>query len=231
MTLAPIGAFGAMAYMIGAYGIASLWPLGKLVAGFYGTCLIFVAVVLGPLSHLAGFSIWALIAYIKEELLIVLGTSSSESVLPRIMAKLEQLGCEKSIVGLVIPTGYSFNLDGTCVYLVTATVFLAQATNTALSVTAQLGIVAVLLLTSKGAAGVAGRGVRRAGLDARVDRHDPRGQPRAHPRHSPVHGGSDGDDQPGRQQRRHDRGRQVGRGARPGASPTRARRRARGAGP
>jgi len=156
MRLAPVGAFGAMAYTIGAYGVASLWPLGKLVAGFYAACLIFIAAVLGPLSHLAGFSLSKLIAYIKEELLIVLGTSSSESVLPRIMAKLEQLGCEKSIVGLVIPTGYSFNLDGTCLYLATATVFLAQATNTPLPLTRQLGIVAVLLLTSKGAAGVAG---------------------------------------------------------------------------
>ena len=156
MTLAPIGAFGAMAYTIGAYGVATLWPLARLVAGFYASCLIFIVVVLGPLSYLAGFKLSKLIAYIKEELLIVLGTSSSESVLPRIMAKLEQLGCEKSIVGLVIPTGYSFNLDGTCLYLVTATVFLAQATNTPLPLTRQLGIVAVLLLTSKGAAGVAG---------------------------------------------------------------------------
>ena len=156
MTLAPVGAFGAMAYTIGAYGVASLWPLARLVAGFYVSCLIFIAIVLGPLSYLAGFKLSKLIAYIKEELLIVLGTSSSESVLPRIMAKLEQLGCEKSIVGLVIPTGYSFNLDGTCLYLATATVFLAQATNTPLPLTRQLGIVAVLLLTSKGAAGVAG---------------------------------------------------------------------------
>ena len=156
MTLAPIGAFGAMAYTIGAYGVASLWPLARLVAGFYVSCLIFIVIVLGPLSYVAGFSLPKLIGYIKEELLIVLSTSSSESVLPRIMAKLEQLGCEKSIVGLVIPTGYSFNLDGTCLYLVTATVFLAQATNTPLPLTRQLGIVAVLLLTSKGAAGVAG---------------------------------------------------------------------------
>ena len=156
MTLAPVGALGAMAYTIGAYGVASLWPLARLVAGFYVACLIFIVVVLWPLSHLSGFNLLKLIAYIKDELLIVLGTSSSESVLPRIMAKLEQLGCEKSIVGLVIPTGYSFNLDGTCLYLVTATVFLAQATNTPLPLTRQLGIVAVLLLTSKGAAGVAG---------------------------------------------------------------------------
>ena len=156
MKVAPLGAFGAMAFTIGAYGVASLIPLGKLIAGFYATCLLFTFLILGPVARLAGFSIWRLIAYIREELLVVLGTSSSESVLPRIMIKLEELGCEESIVGLVIPTGYSFNLDGTCLYLVTATVFLAQATNTHLSVAQQLGIVAVLLLTSKGAAGVAG---------------------------------------------------------------------------
>ncbi len=156
MKAAPVGAFGAMAFTIGAYGVASLLPLGKLIVGFYAACLLFVFLVLGPVAHVAGFSIWKLIKYIRDELLIVFGTSSSESVLPRIMVKLEDLGCEESVVGLVIPTGYSFNLDGTCLYLVTATVFLAQATNTPLTVAQQIGIVAVLLLTSKGAAGVAG---------------------------------------------------------------------------
>ena len=156
MVVAPLGAFGAMAFTVGAYGIASLLSLGKLVIGFYATCLLFVFLVLGPVARLGGFSIWTLIAHIKEEILVVFGTSSSESVLPRIMAKLEDLGCEESIVGLVIPAGYSFNLDGTCLYLVTATVFLAQATNTHLTPAQQIGIVAVLLLTSKGAAGVAG---------------------------------------------------------------------------
>jgi aerobic C4-dicarboxylate transport protein len=156
MRVAPLGAFGAMAFTIGAYGLASLLPLGKLIAGFYVTCLLFVFLILGPVARFAGFSIWRLIGYIREELLVVLGTSSSESVLPRIMIKLEELGCEESIVGLVIPTGYSFNLDGTCLYLVTATVFLAQATNTHLSLVQQVGIIAVLMLTSKGAAGVAG---------------------------------------------------------------------------
>jgi len=156
MKAAPLGAFGAMAFTVGAYGIASLLSLGKLVAGFYATCLLFVFLVLGPVARLAGFSIWSLLKYIKEEMLVVFGTSSSESVLPRIMVKLEDLGCEESVVGLVIPTGYSFNLDGTCLYLVTATVFLAQATNTPLTLAQQIGIVAVLLLTSKGAAGVAG---------------------------------------------------------------------------
>jgi aerobic C4-dicarboxylate transport protein len=156
MVAAPIGAFGAMAFTVGAYGIASLLSLGKLILGFYATCLLFVFLVLGPVARLAGFHIWTLLKYIKEEILVVFGTSSSETVLPRIMAKLEDLGCEESIVGLVIPTGYSFNLDGTCLYLVTATVFLAQATNTHLTLAQQIGIVAVLLLTSKGAAGVAG---------------------------------------------------------------------------
>jgi aerobic C4-dicarboxylate transport protein len=156
MRAAPIGAFGAMAFTIGRYGVVSLLPLLRLMVGFYATCLIFVFVVLAGIARLAGFSLWALIKYIKEELLVVLGTSSSEPVLPRTMAKLTDLGCEESVAGLVIPTGYSFNLDGTCIYLVMATVFLAQATNTHLSISQQLGILGVLLITSKGAAGVAG---------------------------------------------------------------------------
>lgn len=158
MKAAPIGAFGAMAFTIGKYGIATLLSLGQLMAAFYITCLIFVFGVLGVIAWLAGFSIFKFIKYIKEELLIVLGTSSSESVLPRMIAKLENLGCKESVVGLVIPTGYSFNLDGTCIYLTMATVFLAQATNTELTIWQQLGIVGVLLLTSKGAAGVTGSG-------------------------------------------------------------------------
>jgi aerobic C4-dicarboxylate transport protein len=158
MKLAPIGAFGAMAFTIGKYGIGTLLLLGKLMAAFYATCLIFVLVVLGTIAWLAGFSILKFIRYIKEELLIVLGTSSSESVLPRMMVKLENLGCRESVVGLVIPTGYSFNLDGTCIYLTMAAIFLAQATNTELSLWEQLGIIGILLLTSKGAAGVTGSG-------------------------------------------------------------------------
>jgi aerobic C4-dicarboxylate transport protein len=125
---------------------------------FYTTCLIFIIFVLGGVAWLSGFNIFKFIRYIKEELLIVLGTSSSESVLPRMIAKMENLGCEKSVVGLVIPTGYSFNLDGTCIYLTMAALFLAQATNTDLSFTHQLGIIGILLLTSKGAAGVTGSG-------------------------------------------------------------------------
>ncbi|HEX2887940.1 dicarboxylate/amino acid:cation symporter [Vineibacter terrae] len=158
MKAAPLGAFGAMAFTVGKYGVGTLLSLGKLMAGFYATCLIFVLLVLGTIAFLNGFSILKFIRYIKEELLIVLGTSSSESVLPRMIAKMETLGCDKSVVGLVIPTGYSFNLDGTCIYLTMAAVFLAQATNTSLSIWQELGIIGVLLLTSKGAAGVTGSG-------------------------------------------------------------------------
>ncbi|HJV60357.1 MAG TPA: dicarboxylate/amino acid:cation symporter [Albitalea sp.] len=158
MKLAPIGAFGAMAFTIGKYGLGSLLSLGKLMGAFYATCLIFIFVVLGGVARLHGFSIWKFIRYIKEELLIVLGTSSSESVLPRMMAKMENLGATKSVVGLVIPTGYSFNLDGTSIYLTMAALFVAQATNTPMTLVQQLTLLAVLLLTSKGAAGVTGSG-------------------------------------------------------------------------
>jgi aerobic C4-dicarboxylate transport protein len=158
MRVAPLAAFGAMAFTIGKYGLGTLLSLGQLMAAFYTTCLIFIFVVLGTVAWLTGFSIIKFIKYIKEELLIVLGTSSSESVLPRMIAKLENLGCKESVVGLVIPTGYSFNLDGTCIYLTMAAVFLAQATNTELTLWQQLGIIGVLLLTSKGAAGVTGSG-------------------------------------------------------------------------
>jgi aerobic C4-dicarboxylate transport protein len=158
MKLAPIGAFGAMAFTIGKYGITSLAPLAKLMGSFYLTCLLFIFIVLGIIAKYAGFNIVRFIIYIKDELLIVLGTSSSESVLPRIITKLENLGCSKSVVGLVIPTGYSFNLDGTSIYLVMAAIFVAQATNTPLNLTQELTILGVLLLTSKGAAGVSGSG-------------------------------------------------------------------------
>jgi aerobic C4-dicarboxylate transport protein len=158
MKLAPIGAFGAMAFTIGKYGVGSLFSLGKLMATFYATCLFFVFIVLGLIARFHGFSIWKFVRYIKEELLIVLGTSSSESVLPRMMAKMENLGAKKSVVGLVIPTGYSFNLDGTSIYLTMAAVFIAQATNTPMTIGQQVTLLAVLLLTSKGAAGVTGSG-------------------------------------------------------------------------
>jgi len=158
MKAAPIGAFGAMAFTIGKFGLGSLSKLGMLMASFYLTCLLFIFIVLGTIAKLCGFSILKFIKYIKEELLIVLGTSSSESVLPRMMAKLENLGCSKSVVGLVIPTGYSFNLDGTSIYLTMAAVFVAQATNTRLTLIQTLTILGVLLLSSKGAAGVTGSG-------------------------------------------------------------------------
>ena len=158
MKVAPIGAFGAMAFTIGKYGVGSLLQLGQLMATFYITCLLFIFVILGGIARAHGFSIWKFIKYIKEELLIVLGTSSSESVLPRMMAKLENLGARKSVVGLVVPTGYSFNLDGTSIYLTMAAVFIAQATNTDMTVTQQITLLLVLLLTSKGAAGVTGSG-------------------------------------------------------------------------
>ncbi|OCW48165.1 dicarboxylate/amino acid:cation symporter [Aeromonas caviae] len=158
MKLAPIGAFGAMAFTIGKYGIGSLVQLGQLIASFYLTCLLFIFMVLGSIAKANGFSIVRFIAYIREELLIVLGTSSSESVLPRMLVKMEALGCKKSVVGLVIPTGYSFNLDGTSIYLTMAAVFIAQATNTPLDLFHQLTLLVVLLISSKGAAGVTGSG-------------------------------------------------------------------------
>jgi len=158
MKVAPLGAFGAMAFTIGKYGLGSLLSLGKLMGTFYATCLFFILVVLGLIAKAHGFSVLKFIRYIKEELLIVLGTSSSESVLPRMMAKMENLGVKKSTVGLVIPTGYSFNLDGTAIYLTMAAVFIAQATNTPMTFTEEITLLAVLLLTSKGAAGVTGSG-------------------------------------------------------------------------
>ncbi|MBU5615051.1 dicarboxylate/amino acid:cation symporter [Geomonas azotofigens] len=158
MKFAPIGAFGAMAFTIGKFGLGSLAKLGMLMGSFYLTCLLFIFVVLGTIGKICGFNIFKFIAYIKEELLIVLGTSSSESALPRMMAKLENLGCTKSVVGLVIPTGYSFNLDGTSIYLTMAAIFVAQATNTPLTMTQTITILGVLMLTSKGAAGVTGSG-------------------------------------------------------------------------
>jgi aerobic C4-dicarboxylate transport protein len=158
MKVAPIGAFGAMAFTIGKFGIASLIPLAKLMGSFYLTCGLFVLVVLGAIAWYTGFSILRFISYIKEELLIVLGTSSSESALPALMRKLEKLGCSKSVVGLVVPTGYSFNLDGTNIYMTMAALFVAQATNTDLTLMQELTILFVAMLTSKGASGITGAG-------------------------------------------------------------------------
>jgi aerobic C4-dicarboxylate transport protein len=158
MKFAPIGAFGAMAFTIGKYGIRTLLPLGKLLACVYLTSGLFVFVVLGLIARVHGFSIWKLLVYIREELLIVLGTSSSESALPRLLVKLEELGCSKSVVGLVVPAGYSFNLDGTSIYLTIAALFVAQATNTHLTAKDEFTLLLVLMLTSKGAAAVTGGG-------------------------------------------------------------------------
>jgi aerobic C4-dicarboxylate transport protein len=156
MRLAPLGAFGAIAFTVGKYGIGTLQQLGLLILCFYVTSILFVVIVLGTACRWAGVSLWPLLRYLREELLIVLGTSTTESVLPRLMEKLERLGCPKSVVGLVLPTGYSFNLDGAAIYLTMTSLFIAQATNTHLTLMQQLGLLAILLLTSKGGAGVAG---------------------------------------------------------------------------
>jgi aerobic C4-dicarboxylate transport protein len=158
MRLAPVGAFGAMAFTVGRYGLGSLVALGKLMAGVYLTCAFFIFIVLGAIARATGFSLIRFLKYIAEEILVVLGTSSSESALPRIMAKLEHLGCAKPVVGLVVPTGYSFNLDGTSIYMTMAAIFVAQASGVHLSLAQELGILGVLLLTSKGAAAVTGSG-------------------------------------------------------------------------
>jgi len=158
MRVAPIGAFGAMAYTIGNFGLAALLPLGRLMLSVYLTMALFVFVVLNAIARLYGFSLWRFLRYIREEILIVLGTSSSEAALPRMLDKLERYGCDRSVVGLVIPAGYSFNLDGTSIYLSMATIFIAQAFGIELSLGQQLSVLAVLMVTSKGAAGVTGSG-------------------------------------------------------------------------
>ncbi|MEX3955667.1 C4-dicarboxylate transporter DctA [Trinickia sp. EG282A] len=156
MRLAPLGAFGAMAFTVGKYGIGTLQQLGLLIVCFYLTSVLFVALVLGTICRWAGIGLWPLIRYLREEMLIVLGTSTTESVLPRLMDKLEKLGCPKSVVGLVLPTGYSFNLDGAAIYLTMTSLFIAQATGTHLTLPQQIGLLAILMVTSKGGAGVAG---------------------------------------------------------------------------
>ncbi|MGL4284806.1 MAG: cation:dicarboxylate symporter family transporter, partial [Phreatobacter sp.] len=158
MYLAPIGAFGAMAFTIGKFGTATLANLFEIMVAVYAACILFVFVVLNAVAWLSGFSLWRFIRYIRQELMLVLGTSSSEAALPRLMEKLEKAGCAKPVVGLVVPTGYSFNLDGTCIYLTMAALFIAQALNIPLSFTEQLTLLGILLLTSKGAAGVTGSG-------------------------------------------------------------------------
>jgi aerobic C4-dicarboxylate transport protein len=158
MRVAPIGAFGAMAYTIGSFGLKALIPLGRLMGDVYLTMALFIFVVLNIIARISGFSLWKLLRYIKDEILIVLGTSSSEAALPRMLAKMERFGCERSVVGLVIPAGYSFNLDGTSIYLSMAAIFIAQAYGVHLSAGQQLSLLAVLMVTSKGAAGVTGSG-------------------------------------------------------------------------
>jgi aerobic C4-dicarboxylate transport protein len=158
MIVAPIGAFGAMAYTVGNFGLRTLIPLGKLMLSVYTTMFLFVFVVLNVIARIYGFSLWRFLKYIREEILLVLGTSSSEAALPRLIDKLEKLGCARPIVGLVVPTGYSFNLDGTSIYLSMATVFLAQVSGVNLSLGQEITVLAVLMLTSKGAAGVTGSG-------------------------------------------------------------------------
>ena len=159
MRLAPLGAFGAMAFTVGRFGIRSVGSLGMVMVSFYVACLLFVALVLAPLTRLHGFALWRLFRYLREELLIVLATSSTEPVLPRLIGKLEALGCDRGIVGLVLPAGYSFNLDGTTIYLTLASMLMAQACDVQLSAPKIATMLAVMLLTSKGAAGVSGSGL------------------------------------------------------------------------
>ena len=159
MWLAPIGAMGAIAFTVGKFGLSSLTTLGALVGEFYLTCLLFIVIVLWPIAWWSGINLYSLIRYIRAELLVVFGTSSSESVFPQLVQKLTALGCEESIVGLVLPTGYAFNHDGTCLYFAAASIFLAQATGVDLSLTQQLGLLGILLVTSKGGAGVAGSAI------------------------------------------------------------------------
>ena len=158
MKLAPLAAFGAMAYTVGKFGLGSLASLAKLMLSVYVTMAVFIVVVLGSVLRIVGFSLWQYLRYIRDEILLVLGTSSSESALPGMFVKMERLGCARSVVGLVLPTGYSFNLDGTCIYLTMAAIFIAQATDTPLTIWQQFGILSILLLTSKGAAAVTGGG-------------------------------------------------------------------------
>jgi aerobic C4-dicarboxylate transport protein len=158
MKASPIGAFGAMAFTIGKYGLKSILPLGQMLLCVYLTGAIFIAAILGPIARFAGVSLWKLLRYLREELIIVLATSSSEPALPGLIRKLEEAGCARSVVGLVVPSGYSFNLDGTSIYLTIAAIFLAQATNTHLSVRDEIVLLLVLMLTSKGAAAVTGGG-------------------------------------------------------------------------
>ena len=215
---APIGAFGAMAFTVGAFGAGALINLGYLILAFYATSILFVLVVLGGIAKLCGFSIIRFIVYIKDELLIVLGTSSSETVLPQVIQKMQRLGCSKSVVGLVIPTGYSFNLDGTNIYMTLAILFLAQATNTPLSFGQELEIIGIAALTSKGASGVTGAGFITLAATPRHRAGHPHHRAGGAGRNRQVHERVPCPHQPRRQRRRDRRRVAVGGGARPGAA-------------
>ena len=220
--LAPLGVLGAIAFTTGTYGVESLKQLGMLVLVFYVSCFVFVAVVLGVVMRLAGFSIFKLIRYLREELSIVLGTASSDAVLPQIMRKLEWMGVKDSTVGLVIPTGYSFNLDGFSIYLTLAVIFIAQATNTPLSMHDLIVVVLVSLVTSKGAHGIPGSAIVILAATLVRDSRDPRTRPRADPAGRLVRRHCPRADQPDRQLRGDGGGRRVGKRYRPGARASRA---------
>ena len=217
MRAAPLGAFGAMAFTIGRFGLKTLIPLAKLMACVYLTSFLFVFLVLGLIARLNGFSVWSLLKYLKEEILIVLGTSSSEPALPGLMRKLENLGCAKSVVGLVVPSGYSFNLDGTSIYLTIAAMFVAQATDTHLSSGQIVTMLLVLMLTSKGAAAVTGGGFITLAATLTSLGTVPVAGNRPVARCGPVHVADALADQSGRQRRGDDRGGALGKGVRFGA--------------
>ena len=214
MCAAPVGAFGAMAFTVGKFGTGSLFSLGKLLVSFYLTCLVFIIVVLWPICHWCGFSLVRLIRYIREELLIVIATTSSETVLPRMIAKLEAAGCEESVVGLVIPTGYSFNLDGTCLYLATAAVFLAQATNTPLTIERSARAIDGVARRLERGGRCCRRGLRRSCGDPCRGRHHPGRERRADPRRASADVAGADADQSDRQRRGDARRRQMGGSAR-----------------
>ena len=219
MKLAPFGAGGAMAFTIGRYGVAALRPLALLMGSFYLTCLLFIFVVLGTVATLTGFSILRFIAYIGDEILTVLGTASSESALVPLMQKLERLGCSKSVVGLVVPSGYSFNLDGTNIYLTMAALFVAQALNIDLTLRQQLTILAVAMLTSKGASGVTGAGFITLAATLVGSTVDSRGGARVDSRYRPLHVRSAVDHEFHRQRCRNDRRVSLGEGTRSQKAP------------
>ncbi len=227
MKVAPIGAFGAMAFTIGKYGLKTLLPLGKLLLCVYLTSALFVFLVLGGIARLHGFSLWKFLKYIKEELLLVLGTSSSEVALPRIIVKLERLGCSKSVVGLVVPSGYSFNLDGTAIYLTIAALFVAQATNTPLTGREEFTLLLVLMLTSKGAAAVTGGGFITLAATLVLAGHRTGCRHHLAARRGPLHVRNARPHQPGGQRGRHHCGRDMGGRIRPETGESRAQRRSR----